>query len=254
MSSTYHDIFRSVLSDPTDDTVRLVLADYLDERGDVESAARAEYIRVSVEMAKYGDPALCEVTGRTTAFGGWVNNCPCPVCRLRATEAELDATSYLNRWGHAAVVSVALSHAAIGDDAPLDTRRHAASPGVVWQRGFPHTLAIGVEDFMENAGELFKAAPWERVRLSDRTPQFAAAPYSWWFFYPSPTWATRREKFVIPDELEVLRCPSRKPGSAYFPDEDAAHEALSVACVRFGRELAGLTPLAIATSPQPVPA
>src|SRR5262245_53147034 len=37
-------------ADPTDDTTRLVYADWLDEQGDAESAAKAEFLRGTVQL------------------------------------------------------------------------------------------------------------------------------------------------------------------------------------------------------------
>src|SRR5215207_1617840 len=40
---------------PDDDTPRLVLADWLEEHGDRHTAARAEFIRVQIELARLPD-------------------------------------------------------------------------------------------------------------------------------------------------------------------------------------------------------
>jgi uncharacterized protein (TIGR02996 family) len=50
---TSHDdlFFHALQQDPDDDTLRLVYSDYLEERGDDAAAARAELIRVQVELA-----------------------------------------------------------------------------------------------------------------------------------------------------------------------------------------------------------
>jgi uncharacterized protein (TIGR02996 family) len=41
---------RAILGDPSDPTPRLVYADWLDERGDVDSVRRAEYLRVECRL------------------------------------------------------------------------------------------------------------------------------------------------------------------------------------------------------------
>src|SRR5438067_8198256 len=43
--------FHALQQDPDDDALRLVYADYLQDRGDDASAARAELLRVQVELA-----------------------------------------------------------------------------------------------------------------------------------------------------------------------------------------------------------
>src|SRR5580700_1676039 len=49
---TFHDsFFHALQQDPNDNILRLIYADYLDESGCGASAARAELIRVQVELA-----------------------------------------------------------------------------------------------------------------------------------------------------------------------------------------------------------
>src|SRR4051794_8938686 len=43
--------FHALQQDPEDDALRLVYADFLEDRGDDEATARAELIRVQVELA-----------------------------------------------------------------------------------------------------------------------------------------------------------------------------------------------------------
>lgn len=45
-------LLRAILDEPADDTARLVYADWLDELGGARSAARAEFIRVQVELSR----------------------------------------------------------------------------------------------------------------------------------------------------------------------------------------------------------
>ena len=44
-------LFRAILDNPDDDDVRLIYADWLDDQGD---SARAEFIRVQIELASGG--------------------------------------------------------------------------------------------------------------------------------------------------------------------------------------------------------
>jgi uncharacterized protein (TIGR02996 family) len=46
------DFLRKLLEDPADDTARLVYADWLDERADPESRAKAEFLRVACERGR----------------------------------------------------------------------------------------------------------------------------------------------------------------------------------------------------------
>jgi uncharacterized protein (TIGR02996 family) len=50
--TTTDTFLQAILDDPDDDSVRLIYADWLDERGDAESAARAEFIRVQCALVR----------------------------------------------------------------------------------------------------------------------------------------------------------------------------------------------------------
>jgi uncharacterized protein (TIGR02996 family) len=51
------DFLGKLLENPADDTVRLVYADWLDERGDKESRMRANFLRVTVRVAELSEAA-----------------------------------------------------------------------------------------------------------------------------------------------------------------------------------------------------
>src|SRR5438067_8376736 len=44
--------WKAICAEPDEDTPRLVFADWLDEQGDPASAARAEFIRAQIELAR----------------------------------------------------------------------------------------------------------------------------------------------------------------------------------------------------------
>jgi uncharacterized protein (TIGR02996 family) len=76
-------LLKAILADPDDDTPRLVYADWLDENGE---PARAEFVRVQVELAKYPDQAFLD------NFDAHPETCTCGGClglRLRRREGEL---------------------------------------------------------------------------------------------------------------------------------------------------------------------
>jgi uncharacterized protein (TIGR02996 family) len=63
-------LLRAILAEPNEDTPRLMMADFLDERGEGDDGERAEFIRVGIELAQYTPPirirvseVLDEVTG-----------------------------------------------------------------------------------------------------------------------------------------------------------------------------------------------
>jgi uncharacterized protein (TIGR02996 family) len=70
------DFLANLLADPTDDTTRLVYADWLEEQGDPVSAAKAEFLRLTVQLATSAERGK----SRTKRWGD----------RLQQLAAELD--------------------------------------------------------------------------------------------------------------------------------------------------------------------
>lgn len=97
------------------------------------------------------------------------------------------------------------------------------------------------------AAALFAAQPVERVRLVDREPYWQGRGWAW--YDPS----RGRKSAGVPDSAELpnelyavmclLYCGGERPRLIMFDSEEKAHAALSAACVRYGRRLAGLPPL-----------
>lgn len=109
---------------PEDDTPRLVLADWLEEHSDEHGAARAEFIRLQIELAHLSseDPRYPELS-------------------LRQNEL---LQQHEQAW--------------LGNLASVVTE-------VVWVRGFPQKLRLGIRQFMEHADELFRQAPILHLQL-----------------------------------------------------------------------------------------
>lgn len=94
-------LIRAVIEHPADNVPRLLLADYLEENGDANDRARAEFIRVQVELARTERPcpmglANAEVGYRQSPHkcfmcsdsGGVIYDCENPL-ELRHREREL---------------------------------------------------------------------------------------------------------------------------------------------------------------------
>ncbi len=110
----FHDegFFHALQQDPADDALRLVYADFLEDRGDDESLARSELIRVQVELAALADrpqqaaERIAELTARQdellarwqrTWLGDWANVLDGWAFRRGMVEAVLaDASVFLN--------------------------------------------------------------------------------------------------------------------------------------------------------------
>ncbi len=124
-------LLRAVCDNPDDDTPRLVFADWLQEHGD---EARAEFIRVQIEIARGGDNSELKERERV----------------LLATHGE--------RW------SAPLRETGI----PLVAFQRATPrciQGIEYRRGFPYGVQFNEEkaEFAERAAELFRCAPVQRI-------------------------------------------------------------------------------------------
>ena len=128
---------RSILDDPEDDAPRLVFADWLEEQGDAENVARAEFIRSQIERTK-----IPPTSPRAKA--------------LRKREREL-FPQYAAKWRA---------------NLPEWARGHAD-----FRRGFVGKLRMTALRFVRHAKTLMAAVPLEAVRLhaaETRVPQLAA--------------------------------------------------------------------------------
>jgi uncharacterized protein (TIGR02996 family) len=236
-----------ILADPADDAPRMAYADWLQERGD----PRGEFIAVQLRLA------ALEAAGA----GGFVS----PVvdfeyARLKRRERELLAAHepvwfpWRTRdqvWAaKATVIGCCARHA---DYLPCDCLRDAWD--VSWRRGFVAHVGLTLADFEEHAAALFRAAPVEGVRLADREPIEAygrggrrLVGHGWRL----ESWADGARypgTHECPAFLEpvLLKQDGGEPwaaaGAVVYPTADAAHAALSAACVAFGRDAAGLPAL-----------
>jgi uncharacterized protein (TIGR02996 family) len=122
---------RAVLDDPEDDVVRLVYADWLEERGD----PRGEFIRVQMALPtmRWDDPRKQEVYDR---------------------QQQLLADNQLI-WLRAALLA-----GAVRDAAQFDFRR-----------GFACSVSLDAADFVRHADLLFRDHPLREARIWVRDPE-----------------------------------------------------------------------------------
>jgi hypothetical protein len=121
-------------------------------------------------------------------------------------------------------------------------------------------IRLPLAAFLEHAADLFRAHPITAVRLTDRGPDFIDDPlspdggYGWMYGWQHTLSGAESYPSILPEKLFRLLpdCPvaevakERKAGRGImprWPTAEAAHAALSAACVSLGRERAGLTPL-----------
>ena len=233
---------RRICEEPSEDTHRLVYADWLDEnphdeyfgnlvvRGVRQPNAReqqAEFIRLQIRESRGEFPA-CDRFYDMKA-------CDCPACKLARME----------QWR---------------TGSPFE------GVAVKWHRGFVSRVELPCAMFMGRAKELFSRHPITEVRLTDKRPwagNFSssdAAPnlFGWWRVTganysdvdegdpdtpPAPLMQEMTKDPRLIDSRGHAYDPHYKLGSVLFHHEKTAVEALSEACVTFGRQEAGLPPL-----------
>jgi uncharacterized protein (TIGR02996 family) len=134
--------WKSICAQPDDDTPRLVYADWLDEQGDPASAAKAEFIRAQVELARI-EP--------------WTE---------RAIELKIREQVLLQDH-----------HEVWLDRLPKWIRR---TP-VTFRRGMPYGIYCRAREYIRNAGGLAKNTPIQEMRFStfdvDDAAKLATVPH-----------------------------------------------------------------------------
>jgi uncharacterized protein (TIGR02996 family) len=118
-----------ILAHPADEAPRLIYADWLEDHGDEVDIARAELIRVQIELAK-----LRQSQPHLEGPRHWA---------LQAREGQLLA-AYQSEW---------------------TAENGAPARAEEYHRGFVDTVTLSPEDFLEHADDLFRRIPLEYVRL-----------------------------------------------------------------------------------------
>lgn len=123
----------AIVDDPDDDLPRLIMADWLDERGEHD---RAEFVRVQCELAGHM-PSCARAAEEQPDSTDWT--CPCHALRRR--EREL--------WSGTAGIEFAQFNVKFGMDTRLEDYR----------RGFLHTIRASASDWMRPAA--INSAEWQ---------------------------------------------------------------------------------------------
>jgi uncharacterized protein (TIGR02996 family) len=229
-------LLRAILVDPADDAPRLVLADWLDENGEPE---RAEFIRLDIAARR---------NPRSAASANVAARWKCSIYAIRhireltcsAWPADLRQTF---QWDRMTRSGPAYGNIRIVGHFQLASGKEARF--VLDRGGFVAEISLPVAAFLAHAEALFRVHPATTIHLKGRAP-FAgsSASHSWYrdgsippggpeihlqSNLPGPLW----------DELSgyVQAAPGR---AKWYESEAAARNALSRACVRHGRHLAGL--------------
>jgi uncharacterized protein (TIGR02996 family) len=148
------DLLAAVLRDPDDEAVRLVYADWLEERGD----PRGEFIRVQCELARMdaARPVILSAYS-SCSWGMWealADAVDVPGrSELEAREAAL-LEEHQDEW--------------LGGLAELEAAEWR------FRRGFVESVNLIAEDYLENAAALARAAPIRDVEVEDVGGHIAA--------------------------------------------------------------------------------
>lgn len=127
---------RDILTNPDDDAVRLIYADWLHEQGDPARSARGEFIHVQCQLAR--------AEGALSGWKEWADLASrLPELRARA-KALLQ--EYRQAWA--------------GPLAGWPVKAYA------FRRGFVESVTLPASVFLRHADELFAAAPVRRVRFT----------------------------------------------------------------------------------------
>jgi uncharacterized protein (TIGR02996 family) len=215
-------LLADILANPEDDTVRLVLADWLDEHGDPE---RAEFIRVQVELAS--DPyreSLCRETCDPPEFWG------CPDRVVRKRERELLAGPRPDVYENEVVWFNA------GDG--TESWRTMFRPQ--WRRGFVEAVACEAADWLAHAAALLARHPIREVTLTTwpGRAHFPTQPFSYETWLMPPAWTGNDSGMLcLPEERRgmVLGVLANRWPRVAFTLPDAAWPARPVAWDDFGR-------------------
>jgi uncharacterized protein (TIGR02996 family) len=153
------DLLAAVLRDPDDEAVRLVYADWLEERGD----PRGEFIRVQCELARIDAARPVILSAHTScSWGMW--------------EALADAVDVPGR------AELEAREAALLEEHEDEWAGDLSDLGVndwEFRRGFVECITLPAENYLENAAALARVAPLRDVEVEEidgRIADLAALP------------------------------------------------------------------------------
>jgi uncharacterized protein (TIGR02996 family) len=221
-----------ICSNPADDGVRLIYADWLDERGLPGDAERAEFIRGQIALCCFPlatgediptdcpDEGLCNRLKHQVDDGDYVFLVP------DWTETPEGCWSW---YGHGPQFAVQCGNSPTHYPFTLH-----------WQRGFVEGISLSLVDFEKYAARLFAVHPVQHVTLTDRQPADRHhIGLQWSYWDAEGPWPLPPDFQAIREALPRVLYDFLPPGKVYASVADA-HGDLSLACVRWGRQQANL--------------
>jgi len=249
-------ILRDILANPTDDTPRLIYADWLEDHEGEAGALYADFIRVQIGRALLSceweakDGAACpQYNAKRPAYRTQVW---CPSCardqQVQKRERdileplwprlpELIPGWYSIDWGshpewEPLVVFADAKRRPLDDAFPPGTQ----TIHVVYRRGFPHTVNLPLDLWMRHGRAIVVAHPIDRVELTDKRPS-PTNPIDFWGWYRWEESSNFDPDDLPPDLWSLVPCVQEDDDENFkwFDSEQDANAALSTACLAFVR-------------------
>lgn len=168
-SPTETEFLAAIRADKADDLPRLVFADWLEETGEPDNVARAEFIRLGCELVrKFSERGCLGIAGEPQCgLRG------CPKCtRLHAINNRIQDLYQALGLKRALFVLSGTTVADWSFNQPVTPDREGrfeiASLAPQWfRRGFIYKLYVSYDFFRQNAAAIFRANPVEWVTITD---------------------------------------------------------------------------------------
>jgi uncharacterized protein (TIGR02996 family) len=237
-------LHRTICLDPTDNTLRAVYADCLEETAQGQSDYDwAEFIRLQLEHpgrdAEHSKNCT-SLAGSPSIEARWF--CYKPECRyLRERELLMNRQNY-GAWTKnlpgVDYYSIDEHNRPIFGKAPQLLPPVNLAYRYFWECGFPQTIhVLSMLTWMQIGPALVEAAPVLRVDIGDREPE----PRGRWVWFEEVVIGTLRSS-NIPSEI-FRWLPGRRHlpignGAATYESEKDARQALSEACIDWARNKA----------------
>lgn len=225
-SDTHKALLHAILADPSDDLPRLAYADWCEEYGYIN---RANFVRV--QLALFHGPR-----GYKTE-----QECPRSLRHHWREDRDLYKRTEKECWPN------------ITEELPcwesVFPMMYHGHEQWLWhyERGFIYSVQAQTwATFLRHAETIFRWFPVEWVRIADRDPwQISPHHPVSWFYIRSGEQGYSQDWIVAElwDLLEGGELWGPNNVARGYPSAENAHAALSRACVRYGRRLAGLPDL-----------
>ncbi len=204
IATTGDALYQAIVDEPEDDDLRLIYADWLQDRDDDDrrDAALAEFIRLQCRLARPYEECACEATATD-------EDPLCPACL--ASFAEQDAMllreNELLRYNASYWIDTTLPNALLPGFGRWTMRgrrlrsHHSVCQELEFNRGFVGTVSLSANDWAQHRVELVRRLPLECVKLPGRVPlhtPHARTPclrgrYSWRVYAPVADYAVGSE-------------------------------------------------------------